>query len=42
MMHSRETVEEKNNSGQVAAKDCDVNENMESATELDDGKHDEE
>jgi hypothetical protein len=40
MIYSKETVEEKNNSDQEAGKDCNVCENLERATEVEDGKHD--
>jgi hypothetical protein len=40
VIDSKKTVEERNNNDQEAMKDCDVDENPERATEVDDGKHD--
>jgi guanine nucleotide-binding protein G(i) subunit alpha len=42
VIDGKETVEERNNNDQEAMKDCDVNENLERETEVDDGKHDRE
>jgi hypothetical protein len=40
VIDSKETVEERNSIDQEAMKDCNVDENLEIATEVDDGKHD--
>ena len=40
VIDSKKPVEERNNNDQEAMKDCDVDENPERATEVDDGKHD--